>query len=48
MIQRKHFLKTLVATALVAVSGLAAAQTAPVTLLNVSYDPTRELSLIHI
>jgi sulfate transport system substrate-binding protein len=43
MIQRKHFLKTLVATALVAVSGLAAAQTAPVTLLNVSYDPTREL-----
>ncbi len=43
MIQRKHFLKTLVATALVAVSGLAAAQTAPVTLLNVSYDPTRAL-----
>jgi sulfate transport system substrate-binding protein len=43
MIQRKHFLKTLVAIALVAVSGLAAAQTAPVTLLNVSYDPTREL-----
>jgi sulfate transport system substrate-binding protein len=43
MIQRKHFLKTLVVTALVAVSGLAAAQTAPVTLLNVSYDPTREL-----
>ena len=43
MIQRKHFLKTLVATALVAVSGWAAAQTAPVTLLNVSYDPTREL-----
>jgi sulfate transport system substrate-binding protein len=43
MIQRKHFLKTLVATALLAVSGLAAAQPAPVTLLNVSYDPTREL-----
>ncbi len=43
MIQRKHFFKTLVATALVAVSGLAAGQTAPVTLLNVSYDPTREL-----
>jgi sulfate transport system substrate-binding protein len=43
MIQRKHFLKTLVASALVAVSGLATAQTAPVTLLNVSYDPTREL-----
>ncbi len=43
MIKRKHFLKTLVATALLAVSGLAAAQPAPVTLLNVSYDPTREL-----
>jgi sulfate/thiosulfate-binding protein len=43
MIQRKQFLKTLVAAALVAVSGLAAAQIAPVTLLNVSYDPTREL-----
>ena len=43
MIQRKLFFKTLVATALVAVSGLAAAQTAPITLLNVSYDPTREL-----
>ena len=43
MIQRKHFLKTLLATALVAVSGLGVAQTAPVTLLNVSYDPTREL-----
>ena len=43
MIQRKHFFKTLLATAVVAVSGLAAAQPAPVTLLNVSYDPTREL-----
>ena len=43
MIQRKDFLKTLTATALVALSGLAAAQPAPVTLLNVSYDPTREL-----
>jgi sulfate transport system substrate-binding protein len=43
MIQRQHFLKTLLATALVAVIGLAAAQTTPVTLLNVSYDPTREL-----
>ncbi len=43
MIQRKHFFKTLLATAMVAVSGLAAAQNAPVTLLNVSYDPTREL-----
>nr|WP_315260136.1 sulfate ABC transporter substrate-binding protein [uncultured Limnohabitans sp.] len=43
MIQRKHFFKTLVATVLVAVSGFSAAQTAPITLLNVSYDPTREL-----
>jgi sulfate transport system substrate-binding protein len=43
MIQRQYFFKTLLATALVAVSGLAAAQPAPVTLLNVSYDPTREL-----
>jgi sulfate transport system substrate-binding protein len=43
MIQRQHFLKTLVATALLAASGLAAAQTVPITLLNVSYDPTREL-----
>jgi len=44
MIQRLHFLKTLLATALLTVSGLAAAQApAPVSLLNVSYDPTREL-----
>ena len=43
MIQRKDFLKTLAAAALLAVTGLAAAQPAPVTLLNVSYDPTREL-----
>jgi sulfate transport system substrate-binding protein len=43
MIQRQHFLKTLAAGALLALSGLAAAQPAPVTLLNVSYDPTREL-----
>jgi sulfate transport system substrate-binding protein len=43
MIQRKHFIKTLLAVAFLAVGGLAAAQTAPVTLLNVSYDPTREL-----
>jgi ABC-type sulfate transport system substrate-binding protein len=43
MIQRQHFLKTLVATTLVAVSGFSVAQTVPVTLLNVSYDPTREL-----
>ena len=43
MIQRKHFLKTLAASALLAVTGFAVAQPAPVTLLNVSYDPTREL-----
>ena len=44
MIQRQHFLKTLLATALLTVSGIAAAQApAPVSLLNVSYDPTREL-----
>ncbi len=43
MIQRKHFLKTLLAVSWVAVSGAAAAQKASVTLLNVSYDPTREL-----
>lgn len=48
MIQRQHFLKTLLATALLTVSGIATAQAqaqapAPVSLLNVSYDPTREL-----
>jgi sulfate/thiosulfate-binding protein len=44
MIQRQHFLKTLLAAALLTVSGIAAAQApAPVSLLNVSYDPTREL-----
>ena len=43
MIQRQDFLKTLAASALLAVTGFAAAQPAPVTLLNVSYDPTREL-----
>jgi sulfate transport system substrate-binding protein len=43
MIQRKNILKILAASALLAVAGLAAAQTVPVTLLNVSYDPTREL-----
>ncbi len=44
MIRRQHFLKTLLATALLTVGGIAAAQApAPVTLLNVSYDPTREL-----
>ncbi len=43
MIQRKDFFKTLAAGALFVATGLAAAQPAPVTLLNVSYDPTREL-----
>ena len=43
MIRRKQFFKTLAAAALVAATGWVAAQTAPVTLLNVSYDPTREL-----
>ena len=43
MIQRKRFLQTLIAASWVAISGLSAAQPAPVTLLNVSYDPTREL-----
>ncbi len=43
MIQRKRFLQTLIAASWVAVSGLSVAQNAPVTLLNVSYDPTREL-----
>jgi sulfate/thiosulfate-binding protein len=43
MIQRKDFLKILAASALLAITGFSAAQPAPVTLLNVSYDPTREL-----
>ncbi len=47
MIQRQRFLKTLLAAAILAVNCFAAAQTSsqtsPVTLLNVSYDPTREL-----
>ena len=44
MIQRQQFLKTFLATALLSVAGIAGAQApAPVTLLNVSYDPTREL-----
>jgi len=43
MIQRQRFLKTLLASALLTVSGLVAAQPVAVTLLNVSYDPTREL-----
>ena len=43
MIQRQQFFKTLFAATALAVSGLVLAQPAPVTLLNVSYDPTREL-----
>ena len=44
MIQRKHFLSTLAALGLLALAGLASAQApAPISLLNVSYDPTREL-----
>ena len=43
MIQRKKFIKTLAASALLVVAGFASAQSSPVTLLNVSYDPTREL-----
>jgi ABC-type sulfate transport system substrate-binding protein len=43
MIQRQRFLKTLLVAALLSVGGITAAQTSPVTLLNVSYDPTREL-----
>jgi len=42
MIQRQHFLHAIAATALLWV-GAAHAQGQPVTLLNVSYDPTREL-----
>ena len=42
---RRSFIGLSMAAALVAISGLSQAQTAPapVTLLNVSYDPTREL-----
>ncbi len=44
MIQRKHFFSTLAALGLLAFAGLTSAQApAPVSLLNVSYDPTREL-----
>ncbi|WP_408593869.1 sulfate ABC transporter substrate-binding protein, partial [Limnohabitans sp.] len=48
MIQRKHFLSTFAALGLLAVAGIASAQApaqtpASVSLLNVSYDPTREL-----
>jgi sulfate transport system substrate-binding protein len=48
MIQHQHILKALAVSALLALTGLVGAQTpatsaASVTLLNVSYDPTREL-----
>ena len=48
MIQRKHFLSSLVAVGFLAFAGVTSAQTLaqpapPVSLLNVSYDPTREL-----
>ena len=40
---RRRFQFALLAASLVTVAGAALAQTAPITLLNVSYDPTREL-----
>ena len=43
MSTRRTLLQTLAATALAAAGTLAVAQPAPVTLLNASYDPTREL-----
>jgi len=43
MSTRRTLLQTLAAAALAAAGTLAVAQPAPVTLLNVSYDPTREL-----
>jgi sulfate transport system substrate-binding protein len=43
MTTRRHLLRTLGATAFTLALGTAQAQPAPVTLLNVSYDPTREL-----
>lgn len=43
MTNRRHLLHTLGAAALALTLGAALAQPAPVTLLNVSYDPTREL-----
>ncbi|MCM3563587.1 sulfate ABC transporter substrate-binding protein [Hydrogenophaga intermedia] len=43
MSTRRHLLHTLGAAALTLTLGTAHAQPAPVTLLNVSYDPTREL-----
>jgi len=43
MTTRRHLLQALSATAVTLTLGAALAQPAPVTLLNVSYDPTREL-----
>lgn len=43
MTTRRHLIQAIAATALSASAFLALAQPAPVTLLNVSYDPTREL-----
>ncbi len=43
MTTRRHLIQALAATALTAGAFSAIAQPAPVTLLNVSYDPTREL-----
>ena len=43
MIQRHVFLRTLFGAWLLGLVSVASAQPAPVTLLNVSYDPTREL-----
>ncbi len=40
---RRTFTAAVIASTLAATTGLALAQPAPVTLLNVSYDPTREL-----
>jgi sulfate/thiosulfate transport system substrate-binding protein len=40
---RRHFTTTLLAVTLMASAGTVLAQAGPVTLLNVSYDPTREL-----
>jgi sulfate/thiosulfate-binding protein len=43
MTQRRHFIKLSVALTLAGAALASGAQPAPVTLLNVSYDPTREL-----
>ena len=42
MIQRQKFIKAIAVAALLVASGVASAQSA-ISLLNVSYDPTREL-----